>query len=133
MKLWRKVFSLGAASLLLAAGALAVGVIKGTLRLYETVTVRGKQLTPGVYTVVWNGRGPNVELSLARGKRTVVSVPARVTPVKEKNATDGYSVNSAGGENVLSEIFFYGKTYELEIRDQAAGRASQPVTSVRNR
>lgn len=129
MRLSRNVFSLGAASLLLATSALAAGANKGTLHLYEIVTVQGKQLAPGDYKVEWNGQGPEVELSIEQGKQTVVSVPAHVTPVVEKNASDGYAAKQEGSQNVLSEIFFHGKNYELEIGDQSAGRASQPPTN----
>ena len=129
MTLSRNVFSLGAASLLLAASALAAGGSKGTLHLYEIVTVQGKQLAPGDYKVEWNGQGPDVQLSIEQGKQTVVSVPARMTPVSEKNASDGYAAKQEGSENVLSEIFFHGKSYELEIGDQS----SQPATNGSNR
>jgi hypothetical protein len=132
MRLSRNVFSLGAASLL-AVSALAAGTSKGTLHLYESVTVQGKQLAPGDYKVEWNGQGPDVELNIQQGKQAVVSVPARVTPVNEKNASDGYASKQEGGSNVLSEIFFHGKTYELQIGDQAAGRAPQPATTGSNR
>jgi hypothetical protein len=129
MTLSRNLFSLGAASLLLAASALAAGASKGNLHLYDSVTVQGKQLAPGDYKVEWNGEGPNVQLNIDQGKQTVVSVPARVTPVNEKNPSDGYASKNKDGENVLSEIFFQGKTYQLEIGDQAATGASQPGTS----
>jgi hypothetical protein len=129
MTLSRNLFSLGLVSLLLAASALAAGASKGTLHLYDSVTVQGKQLAPGDYKVEWNGEGPNVQLNIDQGKQTVVSVPARVTPVNEKNPSDGYASKNKGGENVLSEIFFQGKTYELEIGDLAATGASQPGTS----
>ena len=129
MRLSRNVFGLGSASLLLAASALAAGASKGNLHLYDSVTVQGKQLAPGDYKVEWSGEGPNVQLSIDQGKQTVVSVPAHVTPVSEKNTSDGYASKKEGGENVLSEIFFQGKTYQLEIGDQAATGASQPGTS----
>ena len=133
MRLSRNLFTLGAASLLLTAGAVAAGTSKGTLHLYENVTVQGKQLAPGDYKVEWNGEGPNVQLSIEQGKQTVVLVPARVTPVNEKNASDGYAAKLEGGQNVLSEVFFHGKTYELEIGSQGAAAPSQPATNGSNR
>ena len=84
MSLSRNIFSVAAASLLLAGGAVAAGASKGTLHLFENVTVQGKQLAPGDYKVEWTGEGPNVQLSIEQGKQTV-AVPARVTPVNEKN------------------------------------------------
>jgi hypothetical protein len=133
MRVSRNIFSLGAASLLLTGGAVAAGASKGTLHLFENVTVQGKQLAPGDYKVEWNGEGPNVQLSIEQGKQTVVSVPARVTPVNEKNPSDGYASKQEGGQNVLSEVFFHGKTFELEIGNQAAAAPSQPATNGSNR
>jgi len=46
MKLSRNLFSITLASLLLAATAFA-SPSKGTLKLFEPVTVQGKQLAPG--------------------------------------------------------------------------------------
>ena len=120
MRLSRNALGLGAASLLLAAGAVAASTSKGSLHLFETVTVQGKQLTPGDYKVEWNGEGPDVQLSIEQGKQTVVSVPARVSQKNGKNPSDGYASKKEGGENVLSEVFFHGKSYEFEIGNQAA-------------
>jgi len=50
MKVSRNLFSITLASLLLAATAFA-SPSKGTLKLFEPVTVQGKQLAPGKYTV----------------------------------------------------------------------------------
>jgi hypothetical protein len=132
MRLSRNVLGLGAASLLLAAGAIAANPSKGSLHLFETVTVQGKQLAPGDYKVEWNGEGPNVQLSIEQGKQTVVSVPAQVTPVNEKNPSDGYASKKEGGENVLSEVFFHGKNYELAIGNQAAAAPTQPAATGSN-
>ena len=128
MKLSRNMLSLGAASLLFAAGAVAASANKGTLHLYESVTVQGKQLAAGDYQVVWNGQGPNVDLTIDQGKKTVVSLPAEVTPVNQKHDSDGYVAKSEGGQNVLSAIFFHGKDFELKLADQgASGAASSPA------
>jgi hypothetical protein len=127
MRWSRNVLSLGAGCLLLAAGALAADTNKHTLHLYDTVTVQGKQLAPGDYKVEWNGQGPNVDLTIDKGKKTVLSVPAQVTPVTEKQDQDGYVAKNEGGQNVLSEIFFHGKDYELKLADQG----SSPAPSAR--
>jgi hypothetical protein len=91
------------------------------------VDVQGKQLPPGEYKVEWNGEGPQVELNITSGKKTVASVPAQVVTVSEKNRTDGYGAKkSEDGRNALTEIFFQGKTYEIRLGDQAGAEASQP-------
>jgi hypothetical protein len=128
----RNTVTLFGASLLLAASAFA-GTGKGTLRLYESVEVQGKQLRPGDYKVEWNGEGTNVELNISNGKETVASIPAQVVTVAEKNRTDGYaSKKSDDGKSALTEIFFHGSNYELRLGDQAAAAPSQSATSGSN-
>jgi len=133
MKGSRNLVTLAGASLLLAASAFAAGTGKGTLHLYESVEVQGKQLPPGDYKVEWNGEGPNVELSITSGRQTVASVPAQVVTVSEKNRTDGYGAKkSDDGKNALTEIFFHGKDFELRVGDQANAEPSRSGTSGSN-
>jgi hypothetical protein len=133
MKLSRNLFSVALASLLLGASAFAAPATKGTLKLFEPVTVQGKQLAPGQYTVEWNGEGPNVQLSIASGKNAIASVPARVVPVSPKNATSGYSsTKQQDGSSTLTNVFFQGKTFELQIADQSASQGAAPAASGSN-
>jgi len=122
MKFARNLYTL-AASLLLAASAFAgpAGDNKGTLRLYDTVTVQGKQLPAGEYRLEWSGTGPNVQVNVVKGKETVTTLQARVVQAPAKNATDGYSAQKeADGSSALTAIFFHGRNYELQIGEQAA-------------
>ena len=129
MKSSRNLFSVAVASLLLGASAFAAPTTKGTLKLFEPVTVQGKQLAPGQYTVEWNGEGPNVQLSIASGKNAVASVSARVVPVSPKNATSGYSsTKQQDGSSALTNVFFQGKTFELQIADQSASQEAAPAS-----
>lgn len=131
MKLSRNLFSLSLASLLLAAGAFAAPASKGTLKLFEPVTVQGKQLAPGKYTVEWNGEGPNVQLNIADGKN-VTAVPARIVPVSAKNRTSGYSSEKQqDGRSELTNVFFEGRAYQLQIGESAA-QGGQPAASGSN-
>lgn len=125
MKGSRNLVTLLGASLLLASSAFAASTGKGTLHLYESVEVQGKQLPAGEYKVEWNGEGDKVELNINRGKKTVASVPAQVVSVSEKNSSDGYAANkSDDGKNALTEIFFGGKNYQIRLGDQAAAESS---------
>ena len=126
MKGSRNLVALAGTSLLLVASAFAAGTGQGTLHLYESVDVQGKQLAPGEYKLQWNGEGPKVELNITSSKKTVVSVPAQLVPVGEAYTTDGYAAKSEDGKNALTEIFFHGKDYELRLGDQSGGEASQP-------
>jgi hypothetical protein len=133
MKGSRNLVTLAGASLLLAASVFAAGTGKGTLRLYESVEVQGKQLPAGEYKVEWNGEGPKVELSITSGKQTVASVPAQVVTVGEKNRTDGYAAKkSDDGKNALTEIFFHGKDFELRVEGQVSAEPSHSGTSGSN-
>lgn len=132
MKVSRNLFSVTLGSLLLAGSVFAAPASKGTLKLYETVTVQGKQLAPGQYTVEWTGEGPNVQLNIANGKNAVTT-PARVVPVSVKNQSSGYSSDKQqdGGET-LSSVFFQGRTFEFQIGEQSASQGAQPATSGSN-
>lgn len=133
MKVSRNLFSVTLGSLLLAASVFAAPATKGTLKLFDSVTVQGKQLAPGQYTVEWNGEGPNVQLNIANGKEAVTSVPARVVPVGAKNKTSGYSATKqSDGSSTLSNVFFEGKAYELQIATQSSTAGPQPGTSGSN-
>ena len=133
MKGSRNLVFLAGASLLLAASAFAAGTGKGTLHLFESVEVQGKQLPPGDYKVEWNGEGPRVELSITNGKQTVASVPAQVVTVSEKNRSDGYASKKADdGKNALTEIFFHGKDFEFRVGDQVRIEPAQSGTSGTN-
>jgi hypothetical protein len=134
MKVSRNVYAAAAASLLLAASMFAAPATKGTLKLFEPVTVQGKQLPPGQYTVEWSGEGPNVQLSIASGKNAVTNIAARVVAVTPKHPTSGYSsVKQQNGQIALTNVFFQGKPYDLQIAEQSATRESQPATSGNNR
>ena len=130
MKVSRNLFSITLASLLLAATAFA-SPSKGTLKLFEPVTVQGKQLAPGKYTVEWNGEGPNVQLNIADGKNSVSAIPARIVP-GVKNRTSGYaSAKQQDGRSELTNVFFEGKAFELQI-GETASQGGQPAASGSN-
>ncbi len=132
MKVSRNLFSIALASLLLAASAFAAPASKGTLKLFEPVTVQGKELAPGKYTVEWNGEGPNVQLNIADGKNAVTAIPARIVPVSTKNRTSGYaSAKQQDGRSELTNVFFEGKAFELQI-GETASQGGQPAASGSN-
>jgi len=104
---------------------MAAGTNKGTLHLYDNVNVQGKQLTPGIYKVEWNGEGPDVQLNIVDGRNTVATVAARVIPVTTKNDQDGYSAVNQNGNNTLKDIFFHGKSYELQVESGSGTGTSE--------
>jgi hypothetical protein len=110
-------------ALLLATIAFASN--KGSLQLSEPVNVAGKQLPAGDYSVKWEGNGPNVELSILKGKAVVTKAPARLVDLSRTAGTDAAvtKVNSDGSKS-LAEIRFSGKKQALAIGEETAKSSS---------
>ena len=107
-------------ALLLATSAFAASN-KGSMQLLDPVTVSGKQLPAGDYSVKWDGTGPNVELSILRGSKVVATTPARLIDLNQKTNGDAAVVkNNDDGSKSLSEIRFGGKRYVLAIGQETA-------------
>jgi len=106
-------------ALLLATGAFAAN--KGSLQVQDPVTVIGKQLPAGDYQLKWDGKGPNVELSILKGNKVVATVPARLVDINQTASSDAAVVRkNEDGSRSLSEIRFSGKKYALAIGEEAA-------------
>ena len=110
--------ALAGMAMCLAASAFAAS---SSLHIYSPTSVAGEKLEPGVYTVQWDGTGPNVELKIMHGKRVVVAAPGVLKELKEAAANDTsvLTVNRDGSRN-LWQIFFSGQRYSLEINQQQA-------------
>jgi len=106
-------------ALLLATSGFAAN--KGTLQVNDPVTVNGKQLSAGEYTVKWDGAGPNVELNIMKGKNVVATVPARMLDLEQSPNRDTVvtSTNSDGRKS-LNEIRFSGKKYAFAVNNESA-------------
>ncbi len=106
-------------ALLLATSAFAAN--KGSLQVSDPLTVSGKQLKAGDYTVKWEGTGPNVELNILQGRTVVATVPARLIDLERASSSDAAVVKRDGnGSRSLSEIRFSGKKYALAIGAESA-------------
>ena len=107
-------------ALLLATSAFAASN-KGSMQLLDPVTVSGKQLPAGDYSVKWDGTGPNVELSILQGSKVVATTPARLIDLNQKTNGDAAVVKkNDDGSKSLSEIRFGGKRYALAIGQETA-------------
>ena len=106
-------------ALLLATSAFAAN--KGSLQVSDPVTVSGKQLAPGAYTVEWEGNGPNVELNILQGKKVVATMPARLIDLNRSADGDSAVVRkNDDGSRTLAEIRFAGKKYALALGNESA-------------
>ncbi|MGC2889843.1 MAG: hypothetical protein WB627_12300 [Candidatus Acidiferrum sp.] len=113
-------------SLLLSASAFAGNTNKKSIHLTDSVIVQGKQLKPGTYSVEWNGTGPDVEVNIVKGRKTVATVAARVVAVNEPNKQDGYtSLTGKDGAQSVTQFFFRGETFDLEF-GQVSGANATP-------
>lgn len=89
---------------------------KGSLNVTDNCTVAGKQLNKGDYKVSWEGNGPDVQVSIMKGKEVVATVPAHMTELTASPRNDSAVLSNNGdGSKNLSEIRFAGKKYALAI------------------
>lgn len=107
-------------SLLLASAAFAAS--KGSFEISKPVSVAGKQLAAGNYTVEWDGAGPDVQVSFLSGKKVVATAAAHVANVDRSPDHSEAVVNvNPDGTRTLSEIRLSGKKYILSLGDNAGG------------
>ena len=105
-----------ALAVMLASSAFAA--TKGSLSLSNPVLVNGTTLKPGDYKVQWDGTGPNVELSILKGKNVVAKVPAHVVELPSAASNDAAVTHTNdSGPNTLAGIRFSGKKTALELGD----------------
>lgn len=127
MKLSKLSLAFFGSALLLASAAVAGDANKASLNLYEKVSIEGKALNPGKYTVIWDGSGPNVQVTVFQGKQTVATFAAHVTEQATRNTEDAYgSAADTDGNRTLTAIYPNGKRLSLELESKSA---SQPSTS----
>ena len=85
-------------SLLLATSLFAVNthVNKGALQLENSVTVSGKTVPAGDYSVKWEGTGSNVQVNILKGSAVIASTTARVVDLEESSASNSTLLRSNG-------------------------------------
>jgi len=107
-------------ALLLATSVFAASN-RGSMELLDPVTVSGKQLPAGEYSVKWDGSGPTIELNILKGNKVVATAPARLVDLSQKSSSDSAILQqNADGSKSLTEIHFSGKKYALAIGNESA-------------
>jgi hypothetical protein len=130
MKLTKVTLSILGAALLFCSAAFAGDANKGTLILSEKISVEGKPLDPGKYTIVWDGAGPNVQVTLFHGKQTVATFPAHLVEQPTRNTEDAYASNTQpDGSHVLAAVYPNGKRCSLELESGQAAQQSSATNS----
>ena len=127
MKLNKLAVSLLALGLLGSSAAFARESNKTTLNLSEKVTVNGKTLNPGKYTVNWEGSGSTVQVNILQGKQTVATASAHVTEEGATNNSNAYGSSAqADGTRTLTTIYVGGQrtTLQFSQTDQSSTSSS---------
>ena len=115
------------ASLLLASAAFAGE--KASVKVFETVKVNGKTIPAGDYNLSWEGTGSNVQVSILKGKETIATLPAQLEASNAASANSGYSTRKEGdGSTSLTNVFFAGKKYSLNLDQQSAASGQSATT-----
>ena len=105
-------------ALMFATTALAAE--KGSLKLFDPTLVNGVELSPGDYTLQWEGTGNNVQLQIFQGKKVVATTTAALVQLKAPASQNLTSTKDAGNNaKTLTEIEFRGKSYALAIGNHA--------------
>jgi len=89
---------------------------KASLILVNPTKVNGTTLTAGKYVVEWKGSGPNVEVSVLRGKTILIKLQARLVDLKFPLAQGAVLTRKdADGTTVLTGVQFGGKRFAIEL------------------
>lgn len=107
-------------ALLLATSAFAA--TKASLTLDHPTTLNGITLKAGDYKLEWEGSGPQVEVSIVKGKQVVAKVPARVVDLSQPTNDNQAIFNQSGdGSTTLAGARFQGKKYGLDLGESSDG------------
>lgn len=124
-----KIMILALAVLLTASAFAGSETHKASMQLFDAVQVNGSELAAGQYQVQWEGAGPNVELSIAQGKKVLAKAPARLLTLDNKASNDAVVTNTnTDGSRSVSEIRFAGKKYALALGSESAEMKSADST-----
>ncbi len=128
MKIPKLALAFVSAAILFASGVIAAEANKTTIHIDQKVTVDGKILNSGKYTAQWTGDGPNVQVTLTKGKDTVATFPAQLKQEPSANPDDAIgTTDGPDGNKQLSSIYPGGKRISLQLnKDGAAPSNSSP-------
>lgn len=101
---------------LLLATSLFAASNHGSLQTLSDVTISGKTLPAGNYSVNWDGSGQNVQLNIMKGKKVLATTPATLVDLSQVPSSDAAVIkNNGDGTKSLAEVRFGGKKYALQI------------------
>lgn len=107
-------------ALLLASSAFAAN--KANFTLNSATTVNGTKLQAGDYKLEWDGNGPEVQLSIVKGKNVVAKVPAKIVELSSKAPNDAAVIKTnEDGSTKLSGLRFQGKKTAFDLGEAIDG------------
>jgi hypothetical protein len=107
-------------ALLLASSAFAAS--KADLHLNNPTNINGTKLKPGDYKLVWDGTGPDVEVSIMQGKNVLAKAPAKLVDLSSPAANNAAVVTKNGdGTATLAGARFEGKKFAIELSESSDG------------
>ena len=106
-------------ALLLTSSAFAAS--KANFTLNSDTSVNGTKLKAGEYKLEWDGSGPNVEVSILKGRKVVAKVPAKLVDLEKASNNDAAVLKQNGGDSTLAGVRFQGKKYALELGEAGDG------------
>jgi uncharacterized surface anchored protein len=107
-------------ALTLASSAFAAS--KANLTLNNPTSINGTSLKAGDYKLLWDGSGPNVEVSIMQGKKVIAKVPAKVVDLNQSSASDAALLKqNSDGTTTLAGARFQGKKFALELGEAGDG------------
>jgi len=95
---------------------------EGTLQLFDVVEIGSTQLQPGTYKVEWNGNGPEVQVNVLQGKKTVATTSAKLQTSDRPAPQDAVTVASNGQEKQVTEIDFGNRKEALLLNSSGMNR-----------
>jgi hypothetical protein len=102
----------------------------GSMKLTQPVQLNGTQLKPGDYKVTWEGTGPEVTVSVLKGKEVVAKTSAHLKDLDKNGASDATVLQkNADGSTSLNGIRFGGKKVALEFAEETAASGMKSGTS----
>ncbi|HYX67877.1 MAG TPA: hypothetical protein VE825_01990 [Terriglobales bacterium] len=117
-----------AAALLLLFAVSALAADKGnktTVTVLDPVMVNGKTLTPGDYTVTWEGSGSDVQVSFLRGKKVVATASAKIETRGVAYSNTAYVTRKDGSGLALVEIRPEGRNQALALSGSETASGQQ--------
>ena len=87
----------------------------GSMSLAEPAQMGSTLLKPGDYKLVWDGNGPDVNVQIMQGRKTVATVPAKLVQREKASEQDQVILKSVGSGRAIDEVNFRNRTEAIVV------------------